>query len=156
MVKQVAHPATEARCLRKRANQIVNDGLCGTWTINVDHSKSGLTSQLAMISTSNSTLPPRYSMNEASRTRSKVQRQLARSLRMMRFSPAAFRHCGLPRPRIGSHLESTDPLLELSQLMSTTRTAACFLELNSPNMIALADLPISPHAREFPSIDRKA
>ena len=123
---------------------------------NSRHSKSGLASELAMISTSNSSLPPRYSVNEASHTPSKVQRQLARSLHMMRFSPAAFRHCTLPRPRIGSHLESTDPLLELSQLMSTTRTAACFFELISPNMIALADLPISPHAREFPWIDRKA
>ena len=99
MVKQVANTATEAQCLRRRENEIVKDGFRGAWTINVDHFKSGLDSQLAMISSCNS----------------EVQPQLTRSLHMMRFSPAAFRHCGLPRPWISSRLESTDSLLELSQ-----------------------------------------
>ena len=114
LVKQVAHTATEAQCLRRRENEIVNDGFRGAWTINMDHFKSGLDSQLTMIFSCNASLPPRYSMNETSRTQSKIQPQLARRLRMM-FSPAAFRHCGFPRPWIGSHLETTDPLLELSQ-----------------------------------------
>ena len=116
MVKQVAHTATEAQCLRKREDEIVTDGFRGAWTINMDHFKSGLDSQFTIISSCNASLPPRYSMNETSRTQSEVQTQLARSLHMMRSSPAAFRHCGLPRPLIGSHLESTDSLLELSHL----------------------------------------